>query len=109
MQLGPLSLYFRPKPRLNRPAVSFLPIDDNPKDPDHIGRVEERGFHVVIGSPFDAHRGGLRIDHRIGCYAARRDSDLGEHLPHGDHGTLDQPALFQGGTAPPGARQLGLL
>jgi len=51
---------------LNRPAVSFLPIHDNPKDPDHIGRVEERGFYVVIASPFDAHLGGLRIDYRIG-------------------------------------------
>ncbi len=30
------------------------------------GMVEERGFYVVIASPFDAHLGGLRIDYRIG-------------------------------------------
>lgn len=100
MQLGPLSLCFRPKSRLNRPAVSFLPVQDNPKDPDHIGRVEERGFadlesaaplkrdeevHGVAHDQIDDFREGKAIDaaaaeripsvHRASAHKRARRSD----------------------------------
>lgn len=75
----------------------FFPNQNNPQNPDHIGRVEKRGHYLVVCPPLNAHRGCLQVDHRIRFGLALRNSNLVAHLSNCDDPALKQSALFEVG------------